>query len=144
MGYRLYLNGQLAAEREMRRPETTRPGPRDEVTGAAWCDPVPAGTYPQPLRSGVPWVDPDTGLTYRVVDRHVLRADQGWAGSDFWINELRCTASVWGRLLREGFFDLARTPDGARRYRCMDYARAMDRVRQVLKARHMRGRSERR
>jgi len=86
----------------------------------------------EPLRSGRTWLDPEDEINYRVVDIGILRADQGWGTSDFWVTKyLKTEWRVFRELVLRGIFEPAIEQEGQRRYRLVDPGRvetAMDEI----------------
>lgn len=141
---RLTIDGRVRFRNEFDRKQPITQAQRDNDGEQVFYGPVTDEDglpLPRPIYSSGAWRDNETGLTHRVVDRDVLRMDQGWASIDYWQRELRCTWAVFLRLCREGFFDLAASPPTVR-YRCRDYQPTMDRVRKLQKAPRLRGRYE--
>jgi hypothetical protein len=144
MSVRVWIHGRVVYQREMSRVEVTRPE-YDENGQQIFYDAIAPGDVPQPqpLTQGKLWRDPDTKLFFRVVDRAVLRMNEGWASEKYWCDELHVTPGPFTQLCREGLFDCAAAIGEVRRYRCLDYAKTMVRVRKILRAPRLRGRHER-
>jgi hypothetical protein len=106
---------------------STKPGTKGEAHAG-----YPHFTPVEPLRSGQAWLDPEDGLNYRVVDVGILRADQGWGTSDFWVKSyLKTEWRIFRGLVLRGIFDAAIDVEGQRRYRLLDPARVQAQMKEI-------------
>lgn len=119
MGSRVVLGGRtLVASRDWR---PFRPGMLLRDRHGNLIETIPPESPRSPYRAGVPWLDPEEGITYRVVGRWVLDPRQGWATADFWLKRWRCDFATLREAVQRGFLDAALAQDSAhRRYRCRD------------------------
>lgn len=92
--------------------------------------PIPETSPESPFRAGIPYRDPSTGLTYRIV--RALDMSEGWGTADFWMQRY---GVVDFRFVQEwverGWLDAAMVRGSpTKRYRCRDerkiYAKMWD------------------
>lgn len=143
MGQRVIINGRVVHEQDIPRPIAT-PGPEYTEDGHVRSfAPLTAQErpWPPPVKSDADWVEQVSGRRFRIVDADQLRCDQGWASGMYWVDELHCNWPRFLKLWDEGVFEGA-VPyaNGPKRFRCLDWARAEERVAATRRTAHsMRG-----
>lgn len=123
MATRLTLNGRIV--QQSRDLYAKRPDPRLSVPRSRKGDiiqsarPIGPEEPQSPFRAGVPYTDPEDGVTYRVV----LRLDplEGWASQAFWVKRWKVLPQSIAVIVQHGLLDAAMEQNTyAKRYRARD------------------------
>ncbi len=103
-------------------PPVSAPVPRNKAGEVLNGTPIPAESPESPYREGVPFYDAEEDCTYRCIAH--INVAEGWGTASFWIRRWHAPHALLLRACRTGLLDAAIDPEGTRRYRCRDEARA--------------------
>ena len=123
MASRLTLNGRVV--QQSRDLYAKRPDPRLSVPRSKdgniiqSARPIGAEDPRSPFRAGIPYQDPEDGVTYRVVSR--LDPLEGWASQAFWTKRWKVLPQSIAVIAQHGLLDAAMEQNTyAKRYRARD------------------------
>lgn len=129
MSIRMTINGRVFFGTA--RPEPVVKYTRRVKRDGAWVEepidtsPIPPDHPDSPLRIGIPWTDPDTGVTYQVAK--YLDPLQGWAPAEWWMKRHAVTHQTIVRWALMGYLHSGMEPGSpTKRYRCPNEDRLFD------------------
>lgn len=127
MASRIRLHGRTYYEspgyRDIRREldRAKKSLPRDKEGNPVDLSSVAPASPQSPFRAGLSYLDPEEGISYRVVPK--LDPREGWATSEFWQDRWRLRHSDLIKFVELGLLDAAMLESSqVRRYRCRDEA----------------------
>jgi hypothetical protein len=126
MGSRIFVGGRPVAFSLGYRPQP--PTPAVDLDGSGRIldlSPIPPDSPDSPMRAGVAYRDPDTGMVLRIVER--LRIEEGWGTSRFWCDRYCVPFSALLEWVELGLMDAAMERGSpTKRFRCRDETRILD------------------
>lgn len=124
MGTRVTIRGQTVHSRGM--PEPGAEVPRNRFGERITDFRIEPSSPDAPFRAGVPFDDPEDGITYRVVRAGGLPPLDGWRSARFWVERWSIKWTHIRLLVEKGWLDAAIEEGSAiRLYRCRDEHRVL-------------------